>query len=202
VADLRVGVHDGLTRVVIETDVRTGYRIDDGTAGEILVHVDARGAARQLAAPGRLLESVDLEEAEGGSLARLKLQTAGVRIRDRVFEQPPRIVLDLMEPDADDVAWAPSPSPKPTLPAPDPVPETMDPSVAAGPPDPELVLGRPRANGVPPARPAPAIYRWVDESGITHYTADLKRIPKELRNRLGTPEPAEASAGERSKTLE
>jgi hypothetical protein len=33
----------------------------------------------------------------------------------------------------------------------------------------------------------PRIYRWVDENGITHYTADPDRIPGSLRRRYGLP---------------
>jgi hypothetical protein len=35
----------------------------------------------------------------------------------------------------------------------------------------------------------PAIYKWVDENGIAHYTADPERIPEDLRQRLGVPTP-------------
>jgi hypothetical protein len=28
----------------------------------------------------------------------------------------------------------------------------------------------------------PRIYRWVDQNGIAHYTTDLSRVPKELRD--------------------
>jgi hypothetical protein len=30
--------------------------------------------------------------------------------------------------------------------------------------------------------PPPRIYRWVDQNGIAHYTTDLSRVPKELRD--------------------
>jgi hypothetical protein len=46
-----------------------------------------------------------------------------------------------------------------------------------------VLLGSPlAADEVAPERPA--IYKWVDENGIAHYTTDRKRIPSNLRNRI------------------
>jgi hypothetical protein len=41
--------------------------------------------------------------------------------------------------------------------------------------------------------PAPTIYKWIDEHGVAHYTTDIERIPRDLRNlagRLGPPDAA------------
>jgi len=35
------------------------------------------------------------------------------------------------------------------------------------------------------ATAAPRIYRWIDENGIAHYTADPKQIPRALRSQVG-----------------
>jgi len=42
-------------------------------------------------------------------------------------------------------------------------------------------------------RPAPTIYKWVDEHGIAHYTTDFERIPEALRDRVGRLGPPDAS---------
>jgi hypothetical protein len=42
-------------------------------------------------------------------------------------------------------------------------------------------------------RPAPTIYKWVDEHGIAHYTTDFKRIPEGLRDRVGHLGPPDAA---------
>jgi hypothetical protein len=33
--------------------------------------------------------------------------------------------------------------------------------------------------------PAPTIYKWIDENGVAHYTTDLKKVPREVRNLVG-----------------
>jgi len=35
------------------------------------------------------------------------------------------------------------------------------------------------------APPTPRIYRWIDENGIAHYTADPRQVPRPLRSHLG-----------------
>jgi hypothetical protein len=49
-----------------------------------------------------------------------------------------------------------------------------------------------------PARPAaaeqPAIYKWVDEHGVAHYTTDRERIPAAIRNRIEQRGPASRGA--------
>jgi len=50
------------------------------------------------------------------------------------------------------------------------------------------------------AAPTPRIFRWIDENGVAHYTADEERIPPSLRRRFGLPtqplarEPLDAGA--------
>jgi hypothetical protein len=40
---------------------------------------------------------------------------------------------------------------------------------------------------------APKIYKWIDEHGIAHYTTDFKRIPDDLRDRVGKLGPPDAA---------
>src|SRR5262245_27784750 len=55
------------------------------------------------------------------------------------------------------------------------------------------------AEGEPPPA-TPRIYRWIDENGVAHYTADENQIPASLRRRFGLPtqplerEPLDAGA--------
>lgn len=46
------------------------------------------------------------------------------------------------------------------------------------------------ASGTAHAQNAPVIYRWIDEQGIAHYTANLDRVPRAVRGRLEVVEPA------------
>jgi len=40
----------------------------------------------------------------------------------------------------------------------------------------------------------PTIYKWVDESGVAHYTTDRDRIPREIRTRVERVEPTRPAA--------
>lgn len=62
--------------------------------------------------------------------------------------------------------------------------------LAAAPP---LALPARLAAAAEPDRPAPVIYRWVDENGIPHYTAQRDRIPSAVRGSAREVRPAEDS---------
>ncbi len=60
---------------------------------------------------------------------------------------------------------------------------------------PILTLAAAGAAWLPAARPAsaqqsaPVIYRWIDEQGVAHYTANLDRVPRSVRGRLEAVQP-------------
>jgi tetratricopeptide (TPR) repeat protein len=97
VADVRVGVHGGFTRVVIETDRPAGYRITRATLGEVAVQLDADTKPYRVPGRGGVLESVSVAAEGAGSVASLALRTELAQVQDWVLSGPPRIVLDLRE---------------------------------------------------------------------------------------------------------
>jgi hypothetical protein len=96
VVDVRVGSHPTYTRVVIELDEVAGYRLElDSNRGVLRVTVDAAADPVVLDSSSDLVESVEVEPTQGASIARVRLRQSNPRVRDRFFEDPPRIVLDL-----------------------------------------------------------------------------------------------------------
>jgi len=47
-----------------------------------------------------------------------------------------------------------------------------------------LALVASAGQGAAAEEPAPAIYKWVDQNGIAHYTTDRSRVPSNLRDRI------------------
>jgi len=41
--------------------------------------------------------------------------------------------------------------------------------------------------------PTPTIYKWIDENGVAHYTTDIKKVPREVRNRAGKLPPPDSA---------
>ena len=50
--------------------------------------------------------------------------------------------------------------------------------------------GSAQADSASPPAP-PVIYKWIDEEGIAHYTADPKRVPENVRARIDAAAPSE-----------
>ena len=130
VVDVRIGVHPGYARVVLETDAPAAHElvaIPEAIPGEVVVRIAATAAARELAARAPDAPSVALEpQADGSTLARIRAP-GPVRIETQVLSAPPRIVLDLRRA----VAALPDPTdagPEPTrAPEPEPTPEPIAP---------------------------------------------------------------------------
>lgn len=95
ITDIRVGLHQGFTRVVVETDVAVPHEIERKSPDEIILHLPAQSAARQLGGKGSLLDAVEIDSSARGSAVHLTLQKDSVEFIERVFQDPPRIVLDL-----------------------------------------------------------------------------------------------------------
>lgn len=99
VVDVRVGTHPEFTRVVFELDQAAGYRVeriggDDSPA--LRVTVDAASQAEQMRSGGDIRKV----EVEGGAQAvtHIDLRRPGLRLREMILANPPRIVLDVMRP--------------------------------------------------------------------------------------------------------
>ncbi len=108
VMDVRLGRHPAYTRVVIELDEPAGYRLF--LEEDVLeVRLEAGAAPERIESQVGLVESIDLEASAGAAVARIRLRQRNPRVREHIFADPPRIVLDLSPGEAPAVA-AESPS--------------------------------------------------------------------------------------------
>jgi hypothetical protein len=131
VTAVRVGVHAGYARVVLETDAPAAYEVIDAatpTPGEVTVRIAATSAAREVtsAVAGSPVVALAPQD-DGSTLARIRAP-GPLRVESQVLAAPPRVVLDLRR-----VAGAAPPEPTPAV-APTPVAEPAP--VASPPPAP------------------------------------------------------------------
>lgn len=153
-SQVRIGTHEDHTRIVLELDEATSYRLMPPTKGGsqrlIQIQLDAESAARHVASRSPLVEAVRVTPSARGSTVFVDLSQSGVGISEMILADPPRIVLDLTSANAPVAArTAPSPSPAPDrAPAPQPTPA---PTVAA--------TDAPATAPTPPAaaQPAPSL---------------------------------------------
>jgi hypothetical protein len=109
VVQVRVGKHPGYTRVVFELDEAVDYTIrPTGESREIVVDLEAGSARRVMTSRSDLVETVSIQPAEGGAVARIRVTEAPVHITEMLLSEPPRIVLDLRAERAATAAAEPS----------------------------------------------------------------------------------------------
>jgi len=98
IVEVRVGRHPEFTRVVFELDRPAGYRVEkSGESGrQLTVRFDAASAPRKISARGGAIETVEVEPAGQAALARIGLRESGLRLKEMILANPPRIVLDVM----------------------------------------------------------------------------------------------------------
>jgi hypothetical protein len=165
IKDVRVGVHPKFTRIVFELDGKAGYRVErSGT--ELHITIEAMSSARSLRASG----DVRGVKVEAGTQARanIALRDSGLRVREMILSDPPRIVLDVVKSESEvAAATVPKPAPKPaaqTRPAPKPIAEAKPtPAPATRPaaetkpaPEPRITEAKPSpSTKVEPAPPTP-----------------------------------------------
>jgi hypothetical protein len=141
-----VGKHPSYTRVVFELDGAADYTIrPTGEAREIVVDLEADGRRRVMTSRSDLVESVSIQPADAGAVARIRLSTGPVHVTEMLLSDPPRIVLDLraeipataaaepVTPTAGSEEPVETAQPDPTAPAGDPSSEPL--LAAAGAPD-------------------------------------------------------------------
>lgn len=119
--DVRVGPNPDYTRVVIETDAKASYSLNQGD-GVITVEVQASSTPRSVAAKSQQLSWVRVEPAGASSIVKIELKRPA-RVKQMVLTGPHRIVLDVYA-DASAVAQTPAPAPKPApaiAPKPNPI---------------------------------------------------------------------------------
>jgi hypothetical protein len=192
VVDVRFGLHDGFTRLVVETDARASHLVERTGPREVSIRTSADAAARHLSPPGDLVAGARLEPDDEGASLRLSLAEPGVELREAVLESPPRLVVDLVareragEPRSAASRDAARTSPPPGLPEdPRSRPGATPRGAVAKPPDASPVIRDALARAGSGARPT--IYKWTDVNGVSHYTTDPNRIPKELRRQIPSP---------------
>jgi hypothetical protein len=111
VKDVRVGVHPKFTRIVFELDGKAGYRVERAGT-ELRITIEATSSTRSLRASG----DVRGVKIDAGTQARasIALRDSGLRVREMILSDPPRIVLDVVKPETEvAAATAPKPAPKP-----------------------------------------------------------------------------------------
>jgi hypothetical protein len=183
IVEVRIGAHREYTRVVLELDAPSRYKIEreaaaDGT-GQIVVKLDATSGTHIIRAKSELILGVSVDAApDGGSLAKIRLKDGKLKLREMILTKPPRIVLDVMAPGSEggmapsqakptpaaEPKPAPAPAPKPTpsaepkptpAPAPKPTP-TAEPKPAPAPAPKPTPAAEPKPAPAPAPKPTPA----------------------------------------------
>lgn len=98
VAEVRVGTHEKSTRIVLELDRASGYRLvtpEGGGAPELLIHLDATSVARDVPSKSPVVRKVRVEPTANGSTVHVKLATSNVAVKELLLANPPRLVFDL-----------------------------------------------------------------------------------------------------------
>jgi hypothetical protein len=132
--DVRIGVHEKYTRVVLETDAEAPYHIESSADDELVLNLRAESEPRAAASKKSAhVAAVTVKPAAAGaSEIRIALRRP-VDVRVMVLKQPDRIVLDLREV-ADEAAPAAEELAPPT-PGLEPVAEVPPEPVVKAPPE-------------------------------------------------------------------
>jgi hypothetical protein len=160
VKEVRVGNHPTFTRVVIELDAPAGYRFErrelDGGASAIVVTVEAGAEPRNVVSKSVMVERIGIAAARERAVAHIRLKKSPSRVKELILTNPPRIVLDLVFPEAQLQARKAAAARRARKPAPEPVKEPKLVDAPAPPPDrileaplPEPVVEAPAPRAVP-----------------------------------------------------
>jgi hypothetical protein len=126
--DVRVGPHGEYTRVVLETDAKVSYSLNQ-TSDVITIELQASATPKAVTAKSQQLSWVRVEPAGASSRVRIELK-GPARVKQMVLTGPNRIVLDVYGDATGATSTAASPPPpKPAVVEPAPV--VNPPSVAA-----------------------------------------------------------------------
>jgi hypothetical protein len=107
VLDVRIGEHPTFTRLVFEFDQAPTYFVErDSDGSSLLVRLDAHAVTELIGGHGRRIDSVELETTDYGSVARIRLSGSDAVVSEQVLSAPPRIVLDIGEPEPGSVGLA------------------------------------------------------------------------------------------------
>jgi len=172
IMEVRVGRHAEFTRVVFELDRAAGYRIERANptsdVAELVISLEASSIPRRIQSPKSLIEQVSIEPSGHRSIARVRLAKSGLRLKEMILANPPRIVVDVLS-DAKPVVPVAKAKPKPKAkatpkPAPKPEPTFEDivaqnskqPAPAAEPKVAVAPKPAPKLAARPAVEPAPA----------------------------------------------
>jgi len=130
IVEVRIGRHPEFTRVVFELDRAAGYRIERSDpsmdVAELVISLEATSIPRSIDSSKSLIEQVEIQPMGSRSVARVRLARDGLRLKEMILTNPPRIVLDVLN----DVSPVPSvarTSPPPVAPTPvEPGPSASD----------------------------------------------------------------------------
>jgi len=136
--DVRVGPHGEYTRVVLETDAKVSYSLNQ-SSDVVTIELQASATPKAVTAKSQQLSWVRVEPVGESSRVRIELK-GPARVKQMVLTGPNRIVLDVYADAAGAThsASSPAPSPAPAVAKPAPV-ASEPPPVAA-----ETAAGSPR----------------------------------------------------------
>ena len=102
VVDVRVGRHEGFSRVVLEFDSPVSYKVERlasaGADAELLISLDAAAQAETLHQQSGAIETVEIvPSGDRRSTLRMKLNGENLKLKEMLLSNPPRIVLDILE---------------------------------------------------------------------------------------------------------
>jgi hypothetical protein len=184
IKDVRVGVHPEFTRIVFELDGKAGYRVErSGT--ELHLTIEAMSSARSVRSSG----DVRGVKVDAGTQARVSiaLRDSGLRVREMILSDPPRIVLDVVKPKTEiAAATAPKPAAKPaaeTKPASKPIAEAK-PAPAPSP--------KPIAEAKPVPSPSPKPAAETKPAPEPKPIAEAKPSPAPAQTEKPSPAPSAA----------
>lgn len=148
-SQVRIGTHADHTRIVLELDEATSYRLTPPGEGgaQLQIQLDATSAARHVASQSPLVKAVRVTPSARGATVFVDLSQSAVGVSEMILADPPRIVLDLTPAGASTVTRAIPPARAPA-PAPERAPEPT--------PAPPPSLAAAGAAAAPPTPPAPA----------------------------------------------
>jgi hypothetical protein len=155
VLDVRTGQHPGYSRVVFELDSPVGYKVERSnpeTGGsELIVSLDALAEARTISSAKGFISQIVIKSDGRRSTARMSLVGSGLKLKEMILANPPRIVLDVLDESAQKAA-----APAVKVVEPPKVVEAKAPKAATGePPKPAPTRAEPvRAE---PPKPEPAV---------------------------------------------
>jgi hypothetical protein len=134
---VRVGVHPGYARVVLETDAPAAHTLSaTSTPGEVGVRLDAANAARPPRVGERGAPEVALADGPDGTTLVTIRAAEPVRVETQVLAAPPRLVVDLRPTGGvEEPAVEESPPPPDPTEAAGPIAEAAPAPVAAALPD-------------------------------------------------------------------